>query len=296
MNDFEEIKKIFSTKIKELYQPQWGLCLSGGGMRGMAHIGVIKALEENNLYPDLIAGTSAGSMIGAAYALGMKAEEIKDFFLGLKFKDMIKKQKKDIRKTNIVEIFEHIGEVRKNLSISFDGGILERVAAELLEDKSFEDTLIPFYAVATDLTNVKEVIFESGKLTTACRASASIPGVFTPYIKDDIILVDGFVLNNLPADVLRAKGAKIVLSINLKAFGSHGAKSAKFSDVVSSTIDIMSNASAIKGIEDSDLVIEPDLSEYSTYTMGEDNMKKMYEIGYEAALKRMSDIAALFMQ
>jgi NTE family protein len=296
MNDFEEIKKIFSTKIKGLYQPQWGLCLSGGGMRGMAHIGVIKALEENNLYPDLIAGTSAGSMIGAAYALGMKAEEMKDFFWGLKFKDLIKKQKKDIKKIDIIEIFEHIGEVRKNLSVSFDGGILERVAADLFGNKSFSDTLVPFYAVATDLTNVKEVVFESGKLAKACRASASIPGVFTPYIKDDIILVDGFVLNNLPSDVLRRKGAKIVLSVNLKAFGSHGAKSARFSDVVSSTIDIMSNASAIKGIEDSDLVIEPDLSKYSTYTVGEDNMKKMYEIGYEEALKRMNDIAALFMQ
>lgn len=296
MNDFDEIKKIFSTKMKGLYQPQWGLCLGGGGMRGMAHIGVIKALEENGLYPDLIAGTSAGSIIGAAYALGMKADEMKDFFLGLKFKDIIKKQKSDMSGTNIAEFLEHIGEVRKNLSISFDGSILERVAVNFFGDKSFSDTLVPFYTVATDLTNVKEVIFDSGKLGIACRASSSIPGVFTPLVMNDIILVDGFVLNNLPANVLRSKGAKMVVSVNLKAFGSHGTKSARFSDVVSSTIDIMSNASSSKGIEDSDVVIEPDLGEFNTYTMGEDNLKKMYEIGYEATLKRMNDIITLFMQ
>jgi len=296
VNDFEDIKRKFTKNIKNLYQPTWGLCLGGGGMRGMAHIGVIKALEEKGLYPDMIAGTSAGSIIGAAYAIGVKADEMYDYFLGLSSKDIIKKNRRDIGKKSVIEFIEKIGEVRKHLTISFDGSILESVVHNLCGDKTFADTIVPLYVVATDIAHVKEIVFESGRLDAACRASSSIPGVFTPYCVDDKIIVDGFVLNNLPADVLKNKGADIVISVDLKAFGTSGAKSAKFSDVVSTTLDIMSNTSSIKGKLNSNLVIEPDLSEFSSYTLKDDNLKKMFELGYEAACKKMNDIAMLFIK
>jgi NTE family protein len=280
MNDFSEIKKILSEKIKNLYQPKWGLCLGGGGMRGMAHIGVIKAFEENKLYPDMIAGTSVGSIIGAAYALGINADKMYDYFIALRLSDVLHKSAES---------------TRENFPLSLDGEILKHIVRNLCGDKNFEDTSVPFYAISADIANVKEIVYNSGKLDAACRASSSMPGVFSPYCADGMILVDGFVLNNLPADVLREKGAEIVISVDLKAAGIEGAKSARAVDVISATLDVMSNISSLKGAEMSDLVIKPDLKNFSIYTLKEDNLKKMYELGYEAALRNMNDITSLFL-
>lgn len=285
---FQELKKIITTRIRGIYQPSWAIAFSGGGMRAAAHIGVIAAFEENDIFPDMIAGSSTGSVIAAAYALGIKTEEILKFFIeeSGKFLDF------DITK----EAPQWFCTKTAEAGFLLDGQILENIFAKLFGDADFSQMKAPCFIVATDLAGMQEVIFSTDRVATACRASVSAPGVFTPYEQEEKIIVDGFVLNNLPSNVLREKGAQIVIGINAQAGKNARAKSARFLDVFNTSIELLSAASMQKGLVESDLIIEPKMDEFTLFSTEESNIKKMYELGYEAAMSRMDDIAALFVR
>ncbi len=270
-----------------------GLCLSGGGVKGFAHIGVLKALEENNITFDAVSGNSAGSLVGAAYALGYSSDEILEFCKNQKLTDIlgyssISKKYADVKQG------ENAVNMIKNFNPAINSEIIENFLLALIGDKGFDDMKIPFYCVAVNLKDGREIVFEDGELGKCCRASCSIPGVFTPVEYNDMILVDGMVSNNMPADVLKNRGIDKVLSVNLKKYSTVGKNSTKYLDILTTTIDIMAKRSFEQGLANSNLVISPMLDIKSSFNITNDMVDNLYNIGYNEAVKNMDKITALF--
>jgi NTE family protein len=174
-----------------------GLALGGGGARGVAHVGVIRLLEREGIPIDCIAGTSAGSLVGAAYAAGLGAQELLDLALGLRW--------------------HHIARLAwpRRGFVSFEK--LEQWLVDTLGDVTFADLRIPYAAVAADLATGEQITLRQGRLAPAVRASCSTPGIVIPVEIDGRLLSDGGVINNLPISVVRQLGADVVIAVGLGA-------------------------------------------------------------------------------
>lgn len=203
-----------------------GLALGGGGARGLAHIGVLKVLERENISIGLITGTSMGAIIGGAYALkkdisaiekiAEKYSKISEFNIDFSFSEKERKDKPFFLKK--MSDFLKRGymlnlELRKKYIN--DGEGLKKIIKDLVGDKAFTDTKIPFAAVAADLVKGEKVIIRKGKLFDALLASASIPGMFPPVILDKKILVDGGIVDVVPIEAAQSLGASFVIGVNV---------------------------------------------------------------------------------
>ena len=204
----DEEFKIFVEKDLELenliadckkHGLMFGLALGGGSARGLAHVGVILALEAYDIPIDIIAGTSIGAVIGSLYASGATVKELEEVALSIK---------KSKTLFMIDPTFPRSGLI--------SGDRIEKMLNKFaLKDKTFDDLNIPFAAVATEIENGAEVIISQGKLIDAVRASISIPGIFTPVKYQDYYLVDGGLVNPVPANVAQMMGADIVIAVSL---------------------------------------------------------------------------------
>lgn len=217
-----------------------GLALGGGGARGLAHIGVLKVLEKENIPIDLITGTSMGAIVGGVYALKKdisaiekiteKYSKISEFNIDLSFGE---KEKKDepffLKKMSDFLKKGYILNLKLRKKYINDGEGLRKVVKELVNNKTFEDTQIPFAVVAADLVSGEKVIIKKGKLFDALLASASIPGMFPPVIFDKKILVDGGIVDVVPIEVARSLGANFVIAVSVSQTIK---KRAEFSNVV----------------------------------------------------------------
>jgi len=178
-----------------------GLALGGGGVRGLAHVAVLEALDELGLRPSIIAGTSIGSIVGALYASGMSAKEIRD-----EIGKHIILDKDDWH--NIIEKRGHLWKWVEGFSLNFfRGGVISargflESLLQVVKASRFEDLEIPLLVVAADYWKAEEVIFETGELLPAIMASMAVPGVFAPVSIGDRVLVDGGVVNLVPYDLL----------------------------------------------------------------------------------------------
>ena len=199
----------------------WALVLSGGGARGLAHIGVLKALEEAGFpRPALVAGTSMGAIIGGLYACGMPPAEMDRFVLEeFNITDYLHSF---VFKVNgpVGRVFQ-TGQILASLATrpGIDTG--QRVL-DLLEGltggKQFDETEIPFRCNALDLLNGKEVVFSSGSIARAMRASMSFPVFFEPFMDNGMCLVDGGLIDNMPVAIARGEGFGRVLAVNVNLF------------------------------------------------------------------------------
>ena len=208
-------------------RPRIGLVLSGGGARGGAHLGVLKVLEELRVPVDVIVGTSAGAIVGAAYASGMPLADIEAEAAGFRtaqlFHDVARSdlavQQKAEERDNFIGPEIGIGPHGIMLPKGAVAGVsLEAVLRRLTQrqrDDSFDALPIPFRAVATDLASAQMVVLERGSLATAVRASMAIPAIVSPVERDGRLLVDGGVSRNLPVDVARAMGAQTIIAVNI---------------------------------------------------------------------------------
>jgi NTE family protein len=187
----EQVGEVTHKKTRQ----KVGLALSGGSVRGAAHLGVLEVLVGEGMQPDLVAGVSAGSVVGALYCAGMPIEEMKR--LG-----------EELHWTQLGRI------IRPRLGF-FDISRLESYLDELIEGRAFEQLLIPFAAVAVDILRSQVVVMQEGRVSRAVRASCSLPGAFTPLRDGDRLLVDGGLLNNLPVSVVRDMGADYVIAVDL---------------------------------------------------------------------------------
>jgi NTE family protein len=210
-------------------RPKIGLVLEGGGAKGLAHIGVIRWLENNRIPVDYVGGTSMGGLVAGLYATGKTAAELEEFAMELDwnailsgqipYRDLIYRRKEDRRQyPTLLEFGLRNGfslpsgiESGQNVGLLFDDLALPYHSIE-----KFDDLPIPFRCVATEITQAKAKVFEGGSLSEALRATMAIPGVFTPVKRDDLVFVDGGLLENLPVDVVRKMGADVVIAVHLE--------------------------------------------------------------------------------
>jgi len=179
--------------------PKVGLALSGGAFRGMAHIGVLKALEDGSIPIDMISGTSAGALAGACYAKERNAAILEEIMLGLDWRKLA-----GLIDLNLILLWK--GFVQGQRAKSF--------LSSIIGDVRFEDLEIPLSVVATDIQSMEEIVINEGSVTEAVRASISMPMIFTPVKWRGRFLVDGGVVNPIPVDVVRNMGAEVVIAVN----------------------------------------------------------------------------------
>lgn len=176
------------------------IVLGGGAACGFAHVGVLRALEENGIEADIVVGTSMGAIVGGYYSAGASSVEMDEF----------------IKSFKRLQIFE-INLLAKNRSI-LNTNKIEKLFKELTQEKNIEDCRIKFCAVATDLLNGKEVVIDKGPIWKAMRASMAIPTIFPPFEIDGVELFDGGLLNNVPTDVAHNLGADYVIAVDVTQY------------------------------------------------------------------------------
>lgn len=181
--------------------PVLGIALGGGGARGFAHIGVLKVLEREGIFPRLVAGTSMGGVIGAMYAAGLSAVQMEAEVVKATSRraDMIRAIDVNLSQTGLVR----------------GARIYDYIAGVIGHETKFSDLRRPLSMVAVDLNTGREVVLHSGRVADAVRATISVPGVFKPVDIGSLRLVDGGMLNNLPVDVVRRMGADLVIAVDV---------------------------------------------------------------------------------
>lgn len=194
MNDFSDP----DSRRGGARRPRVGLALGGGAARGWAHIGVIRALEEAGIRPDLVCGTSIGALVGAAYAAG-ELDRFEQWVLALNFREVV-----------------------SYLDVSLGSGLIR--GERLMEffrrsftDRSLEQMHMPFAAVATALETGAEIWLREGSMLDAVRASIALPGLFSPVLMNGLVLVDGGLVNPVPVSLARAMGADVLIAVDLSA-------------------------------------------------------------------------------
>lgn len=258
-------------------RPSIGLVLGGGGARGSAHIGVIRALEEMRVPIDCVVGTSMGSLVGALYATGMSVPEMEETIAGIDwgvmFRDETPREDQPYRRKRDDEIFALYGPkigIGKESSLIPTGLIsgqninflFESLISERVQANNFDQLALPFRAVAADLLTGEAVVIGSGNLALAMRASMSVPAVFDPVVWEDKLLVDGGIANNLPVDVARDMGADIVIAVDVGSGGLAREDVKNILSVVSqlTNLMVMGNVEASRqSLTEQDILIRPDL-------------------------------------
>lgn len=259
----ESLKQAWRRWVVRKGRPVLGLALSGGNVRGVAHIGVLAALEEAGIRPDLVAGTSAGSLAGAFYCAGWDSarllEEIKNFS------------------------WREVARPRLPNSLGLlDSEMIEEWVVRRLGDIRIEDLDLPFAAVATDLVVGQRVVLREGPLAPAVRASCAIPGIFSPYITPEgRLLVDGGVVDNLPVQVAREMGAEVVLAVNVSSTTAPlGGPPRNILEVLEYAWRIHLRTVWREG-RDPDWLVEPEIPTFPILELAE-HAEEVYRAGYLA--------------
>ncbi len=249
-----------------------GLVLSGGGVRGAAHIGVMQVLEDEGINITHVSGASAGSIVGSLYAAGHPAKDILEFF----------------KKASIFKI--------SNYAI-FKPGIIDTdklisVFNKYIENDSFEGLEKKLFIAATDLESAKSKIFKSGPLINTILASSAFPMVFSPVTIDNVMYADGGIMNNFPIEPLEGVCDKII-GVYVNPINSVKKEELDSTlSVLERSYQLSIGASSVRKFEKFDVLISPEaLSKFDTFSVK--HIDKIYEIGYEAAKKRISDFKRL---
>jgi NTE family protein len=289
-------------------RPRIGLALSGGGARGSAHIGVLRALEELQVPIDFIAGTSMGSIIGGLYAAGYDADGIEQILADMDwetaFTDRPERihrtmRKKELEKDFLIPHRVGFNDGRLQLPLgAIEGQHLDQVLHRLLMPaaniRSFDNLHIPFRAVATDLVTGDEVVLSAGSLPNALRASMSVPGVFSPVEVDGRLLVDGGMSNNLPVSVVRAMGADIVIAVDISAPMLEREQLTSVLSVTEQLTNFLTRRSTdaqIESLGPDDVLIVPALDAFGSTDFTQ--VMAMLEHGYQAARGQSERLARL---
>ena len=247
-----------------------GVAFGGGGARGFAHVGAIKAFQEYGIEFDFVAGTSAGSIAGAFYAAGYNYDKILEICKKLDAK-----------------------EIRNNkffiMPSKTDG--IQKIVKEALGDIDISELSKPFTAVAVDLKSTKEICISKGNLAKAVAGSCAVPGIFQPVEFEDMLLVDGGLHNNIPSDVVRNMGADVVVAVDVNKYRGGGTESAKVLDVVSASLGILMKESSLKGYLNADIVLKPEMKRFKSSKL--EGMEDMIDEGYREAIDQIEQILAL---
>lgn len=247
--------KLFRKKKKKV-----GLVMGGGGVRGLAHIHVLEMLDELGIQPHIIAGTSIGAVMGALYASGLSGAEIRELAHRVllrkaeKFSDVF--TRKDLLKwVGLIDPAFHKGALLK-------GERFMRFLSESMKCDSFEELKIPLHISATDFQSGKEVVFSSGDLLSAVRASMAVPGIFSSVERDGKRLVDGGLVNPLPCSLIR-EDCDVMIAVDVSGSFTRKQKKADFFDATLSGFDIVQSALISEHLKkyNPEIYLKPDLKD-----------------------------------
>ena len=242
-----------------------GLVLGSGGLRGMAHIGVLKVLEKEKLPIAYIVGCSVGSLVGGLYASGYSARRLERIA-------------RRIKRSEWIEFaFPRMG--------LFSGKKILTSIDKMTRQQMIQETRLPLYVVATDLYRGEEVVIQKGNLAEAIRASTAVPGIFEPFAKDGTLYVDGALVDPIPIDVARALGADIVVGVDLM-HGSNVPVVENIFDVVLQSLEIVQRQLGREKYQSADMMVYPAVSHISQSDF--DKAKECILIG-ENAMRALVD-------
>lgn len=284
-----------------------GVVLSGGGAKGMAHIGVLKVLEEAGIPVDVITGTSMGSIVGGLYAIGYNANSLDSIvrtqdwaYVITDKEDMGNQTIEDRRKQNtyIISTGLSIGKRDANSGGLIKGKnlaeLFQRLCTGYTDSLDFsKDLRIPFACVATDIIDNNEVDFYRGRLPQAMRASMSIPAVFSPVRLNDMVLVDGGLKNNYPADLAREMGADIIIGVTVQTDPKVADELESTMSILNQIIDINCKNKLDENLEITDLHLQVDTKGYSTASFSRAAIDTLISRGEDIARQHWDDIMAL---
>lgn len=243
-----------------------GITLSGGGARGIAHIGVLQALEDAHLAPDVICGTSAGAIIGVLYAAGLSPAEIKSIS----------------EQSNIYKLFRLVLPKRGLSSQDY----IYKQLKDLIPDNSFESLKKKFFVGVTNLNSGKHEIFDHGPLHELVIASSAIPGVFQPIEIDGHFYVDGGVMNNMPSEHIRQYSDFLIASNVVTKVEKSNSELAGLKSILARVFEISLWYRSRLNYEACDMIIEPlGLHNYHIFNFSKSN--EIYELGYYAAMDQI---------
>ena len=280
-----------------------GLVLSGGGAKGLAHIGALKVLEEAGVRIDYIGGTSMGAIIGGLYASGYSAAQLDSIFEKTKFNTLIQDELPRSAKT----FYEKDDAEKYALTLPFDGfkigfpsglskgqnvyNYMNRLTTHLGDLKDFSKLQTPFFCVATDIETGKQVIIDNGSLPLAISASGAIPSLFTPVEINGQLLTDGGVSNNYPIEELRRRGVDVVIGVNVQ-------DSLVDRKDLGSAFEILTQVNNFRTIQDmegkrelTDIYIRPDITKFSVLSF--DQGKEIISNGEKASRTKMETLLEL---
>ena len=286
--------------------PKVGLVLSGGGAKGLAHIGVLKVLEEQGIKIDYIGGTSMGAIIGGLYASGYTANELDSIFNQQNFDILIQDnlprraktfyEKEDAEKYAITLPFD-------NFDISFPSGLskgqniynlMSRLTMHVSGVEDFSELPIPFFCIAANVETGEAVVLDKGSLAKSISASGAIPTILSPIKIDDQLLTDGGVVNNYPVEEMRSRGADVIIGVDVQ-------DSLASREKLKNVFEILNQISNFRTIKDmkikrpqTDIYIKPDITGFSVLSFDEGNA--IIDSGRVAAVKNLPELKKLALK
>ena len=298
---FATAQNIFAQTVsapEQKKRPKIALVLSGGGARGIAHIGVLQWFEDNRIPVDMVAGTSMGGLVGGIYATGKTPAEMRKLIEEIDWDDVLRsspsyeelsfRRKQDRRENQTVIEFG----LKNGVTIpsGFNSGhkvglILDRLTLPYSEVRDFDELVVPFRAVATDMIEGEAVVLKDGSLSNALRATMAIPGVFAPVERDGKILADGGLVNNIPTDIAKQMGADVIIAVDIGTPLSTDPKALEsIGGVLSQSIGIALIGNDRRNLRLADIIIAPDLGKYTLFDFKA--AKELYELGYRGAQEK----------
>lgn len=283
-----------------------GLVLSGGGAKGLAHIGVLKEIEKAGVRIDYIGGTSMGAIIGALYASGYSAHQLDSIFNVLDFETLIRDDVPRRAKT----FYEKDDDEKYALTFPFDNfqlrfpsaiskgqnvyNLLSRLLLHVKDVDDFNNLPTPFLCIATDVEKGKQVIFDKGYLPRMIAASGALPSLFSPVTIDDTIYIDGGVVNNYPIDEVKALGANIIIGVDVQ-------DDLRSREELQSAIDVLLQINNYRTIESmekkrnkTDIYISPQIDDFSVVSFDQGN--KIIDAGEKAAIELSNQLQSIAVQ
>ncbi|HHC6534637.1 TPA: patatin-like phospholipase family protein [Vibrio parahaemolyticus] len=289
-------------------RPKVAVVLAGGGAKGAAHIGVLKALEEMHIPVDIITGTSMGAYVGGLYATGMSADEIESFIYSVDwnsgYRDRVDRSQRRVRDKEYEDRYQittdlglRFGEVRAPTGVVQGQNmlrVLRETTGNLGRFDSFDELAIPYRSVATDILELDEVVIGNGYLVDAMMASMSVPGALPPYKLNGHMLVDGGVVNNMPVDVARAMGADVVIAVDISTdYKTEDDFTGLFTvaDQLSNYLVRRSTQQQVETLQEHDVHIRPNVGQMETVEF--DKMPWAFQSGYDITKEMESKLAGL---
>ncbi len=295
------------TDSNALNRKKVAVVLSGGGAKGMAHIGAMKVLERAGIPIDIVTGTSMGSIIGGLYAIGYNAQSldsmvrVQDWSYVITDRENLRRQSlNDRRKQNTYVYSTGMTIGKRNMQA---GGIIkgknlaelfQRLCTGYTDSIDFtHDLRIPFACVATNIIDNSEVDFHSGRLPQAMRASMAIPAAFSPVRMGDKVLVDGGLKNNYPADIAREMGADIIIGVTVQGAPKEAADLVGTMSILSQIIDVNCKNKYEENLAITDLHLSVDTKGYGSASFSQAAIDTLIRRGEEVAMRHWDDIIAL---